>query len=161
MSDDRSACGHKHVRVLAGSGPGGEPVYEVLPAKPLERNDYEILGSPGLAYDFAAGDRLRVSDDGSFEVLRRGGNLCVRAYPTGTPPSDAEIGALTVGFERLGGVVEIPPDRRFIVVTVPVSVGFPAIADLIGGWSAENDCAWGYGNVYDEDDNPLGWWVSD
>ncbi|MEV6102359.1 DUF4265 domain-containing protein [Nocardia sp. NPDC051981] len=160
MSDDRSSRGHTHVRVIAGIGAADEPVYEVLPAKLLEHNDYEILGSPGLTYDFAAGDHLRVFDDGGFEVLRRGGNLCVRAYPRGGPPSDSEISTLTAGFDRLGGVVEMPPDRRFIVITVPVTAGFAAIEDVIDGWATEHDCAWGYGNVYDEDDKPIGWWAS-
>ncbi|MBL1075818.1 DUF4265 domain-containing protein [Nocardia sp. 2] len=160
MSDDQSACGSTHVQVIAGANAAGEPVYEVLPAKLLEHNDYEILGSPALTYDFAAGDHLRVFDDGRFEVLRRGGNLCLRAYPKSSPPSDVGIRTLTAAFDRLGGVVEMPSDRRFIVITVPVTAGFVAIQDAIEGWATEHGCVWGYGNVYDEDDNPLDWWIT-
>jgi hypothetical protein len=60
--------------------------------------------------------------------------------------------------ERLGGIIEMPVDRRFIAVTVPVSAGFPAIEEVVERWTAGRHCPWGYGNVYDADDNPLNWW---
>jgi hypothetical protein len=160
MSENRSAWCNSHVRVLAGTKTSGEPVYEVLPAKILDHSNFEILGSPGLAYGFAAGDDLRVADDGSFAMLRRGGNLCVRLYPADARPADAEVNTLTTKLERLGGLVEMPSDRRFIVITVPVAVGFPAIEQAVGEWAAEHGCVWEYGNVYDEHDNPLGWWMN-
>ncbi|MEU6187603.1 DUF4265 domain-containing protein [Nocardia sp. NPDC047038] len=160
MSDDRSAGGHAHVRVLAGTKTSGEPVYEVLPAKLSDHSNCEILGSPGIAYGFAAGDHLRMADDGSFEVLRRGGNLCVRIYPADARPADAEVSALTTRVDRLRGLVEMPSDRRFVVITVPVAVGFPAVEQAVGEWAAEHGCEWEYGNVYDEHDAPRGWWMN-
>ena len=90
-------------------------------------------------------------------MLRRGGNLCIVVWPA-APPADPDIAVLTTAFERLGGIVEMPVDRRFIVVTVPVSAGFPAIEEVVERWTADRDCPWGYGNVYDADDNPLNWW---
>ena len=48
-------------------------------------------------------------------------------------------------------------DKRFIVVTVPVSAGFPVIEAVVVEWTSSNNSEWYYGNVYDEDDRPLGW----
>jgi len=119
---------------------------------------YDVLASPAMVYDCAAGDRIRVAEDGSFEMLRRGGNLCLVLWPA-APPTDTDIGILTTAFQRLGGIVEASVDRRFIVVTVPVAAGFPAIEEVVNDWTADRGCPWGYGNVYDADDNPLNWWV--
>jgi hypothetical protein len=82
-------AGHTHIRVLAGTATSGRPVFEVLPARRLQQ-EYQVDGSPGLAYGFAAGDRIRLRDDGTFDVVARGGNLCLRLYPE-TRPSDASV----------------------------------------------------------------------
>ncbi len=62
-------------------------------------------------------------------------------------------------FERLGGTVEVPPDGRFVVVTVPVQAGFPAIETRMQRWTDATGLVWHFGNVYDEDDRPLNWWT--
>ncbi len=98
-------------------------------------------------------------DDGTFEVLQRGGNLCLRMYPT-EPPSDAGIVALTAAFRQLNGLVEMPADRRFIVITVPLAAGFRAVEGAAREWVGDQDCPWEYGNVYDDDGHPLGWWAN-
>ena len=120
---------------------------------------YDVLGSPVLTYGCAAGDRIRVAEDGSFEVLRRGGNLCLVLFPA-SPPADDEVTLLTTAFQHLDGIVETPPDRRFVVVTVPVKAGFAAIENVVNDWTATRDCPWEYGNVYDEAGDPLGWWTA-
>ncbi|MBQ0895096.1 DUF4265 domain-containing protein [Micromonospora sp. U56] len=150
---------HPHVRLLAGTASSGQPCYELIPAAMVEQGVYEVLASPGLTHGCAAGDRIRVRHDGSFEVLRRGGNLCLVLYPP-TPPSGDSIAALTTAFTHLDGLVEMPADGRFIVVTVPVAAGFAAVEDAVNSWTAEQDCPWEYGNVYDEDGHPLGWWTT-
>jgi hypothetical protein len=157
MGDDQAELRHTHIRVLAGTASSGRPVYEVLPAALTEDNDYEILGSLALAYGFAAGDRLRVADDSTYEVLRRGGNLCIRSYPA-TAPSEADVAALMTEFEPLSGLVEMPPDRRFVVITVPMTAGFPAVEAAVDGWATARAWDWEYGNTYDEQGNALGWW---
>jgi hypothetical protein len=146
-----------HVRLFAGTTTSGEPAYEVVPAVRVDQTMYEILGSPALATGCAAGDRIRVDADGRFEIMTRGGNVCLVIYPR-TPPDDDAVTALQEAFGRLAGLVETPADKRFVVVTVPVSAGFPAIAAIVIEWTSLNDAEWYYGNVYDEDDRPLGWW---
>ncbi|WP_169789947.1 DUF4265 domain-containing protein [Actinoplanes subtropicus] len=144
-----------HIRVLAGTASSGRPVFEVLPARRLGE-ECEVHGSPGLAYGFAAGDRIRLRSDGTFEVVARDGNLCLRLYPS-TRPVDGNIEALKAAFARLRGLVEMPSDRRFIVITVPVSAGFPAVEKAVSYWAAEQECTWEFGNVYDENDDVLDW----
>jgi hypothetical protein len=146
-----------HVRLFAGVATSGKPVHEVVPAVWITRAECEILGSPALATGCAAGDRVRVLADGRFEVVARGGNVCLVICPR-TPPADDVFARLHDAFGELAGLVEAPADKRFIVATVPVSAGFPAIEAVVVEWTSRNNAEWYYGNVYDEDDRPLGWW---
>ncbi|MBL7258613.1 hypothetical protein [Paractinoplanes lichenicola] len=73
-----------HVVLLAGYSEQ-QPVNEVVPATLVEDGVYDVLGSPAMAYGCAAGDRVRVAADGSFEVLRRGG----QRLPFGAARDDA------------------------------------------------------------------------
>jgi hypothetical protein len=155
---DQVEPGHTHVRLLAGPGKDGRAVYELVPASAVETGVYDVLASPAIAYGCAAGDRIRVAEDGRFGVLRRGGNICLVLLPRARP-TETEVGDLTAAFRRLGGIVESPPDGRFIVVTVPASAGFPAVEEAANHWTAARDCPWEYGNVFDDDGNPLNWWT--
>jgi hypothetical protein len=87
--------------------------------------------------------------------VTRGGNVCLAIYPP-TPPGDDEVAVLHEAFGKLTGLVEAPADKRFIVATVPASVGFPAIEAVVIEWTSRNNAEWNYGNVYDEDDRPIG-----
>src|SRR5215212_3299469 len=155
---DGPCGGLGHVRLLAGTATSGQPVYEVVPAEPATGGSYVLHGSPGLAYGCADGDRIRVDADGTFAVESRGGNVCLRIYPTGTP-TDSDVAPLISAFARLNGTVELPASRRFIVVTVPVSAGFAAVEAAASTWASTHGCGWEYGNVYDEHDQPLNWWI--
>jgi hypothetical protein len=75
-------------------------------------------------------------------------------------PSDDDFGMLVTAFAARGGVVEAPPNRRFIVVTVPVAAGFEAVEAAMRSWVANRDCPWAHGNVYDGDGQPLCWRVN-
>jgi len=152
-ADERSFT---HIRLLAGHTPEGGPVYEGLPAATTGQDEYEVLGSPGLTYGFAAGDRIRLATDGTFEVLERGGNLCARLYPA-EPPSDEAVNQLISSFEPLNGHVEMPRDRRFIVITAPLTTGFHPVANAVDTWIANHPCPWEFANVYDDDGNFLSW----
>ncbi|MER7706951.1 DUF4265 domain-containing protein [Kitasatospora sp. NPDC097605] len=146
LPDPRPDSGTVHVRLLAGRAPSGKPVFEVLPAYPLEAGRCELAGSPGLVLGCAAGDVLDVGEDGGFEVVRQGGNLCVQAYRPGgfAPGAFADLRNVVGG---LGGSAEAPADLRFIVVTV----GRTGAADTeaaMDAWAASTDGAsWWFGNA--------------
>ena len=73
--------------------------------------------------------------------------------------SDGDIGGedllLTPLFEEIGGWLD-GKGESFLVYTIPISVGFPAIQRVLENCSWE----WFYGNIYDPTDGvtPLNWW---
>jgi hypothetical protein len=150
---------HRHVTLFAGRSSDGQAVYEPVPATAVAPGVYDVLASPAMAYGCAAGDRIQVSEDGTFEVLNRGGNLCLIVLPA-TPPAAADIAALSTEFQGLGGIVESPPSRRFIVVTVPATAGFPVVEATVTSWTTDYGGEWEYGNVYDDDGRTLDWWTT-
>jgi hypothetical protein len=127
-----------HIRLLAGHATDGHPVFEVLPALSRDSGLVELVGSPGLVLGCAAGDILRVGDDGQFEVVQQGTTVCVQAARRGcfAPESFAQLEAAVAA---LGGLAEAPPDLRFIVVTLDCSIGLPAIEDVMNTWAASTD----------------------
>ena len=60
-----------HIRLLASHATDGHPVFEVLPALSRDSSLFELVGSPGLVLGCAAGDTLRVGEDGRFEVVQQ------------------------------------------------------------------------------------------
>lgn len=128
-------------------------MFEILPARQVRSDLFELGGSPGLVLGCAAGDVLRVADDGRFEVVEQGGNLCIQTAGHGhfSPESFAE---LRHAVEELGGLAEAPPDLRFIVVTVVRELGLPAIEQVMDTWVAGIDgVEWWFGNG-DQADSP-------
>lgn len=107
---------------------------------------FELAGSPGMVLGCAAGDVLRVADDGHFEIVEHGENLCVQATGPGqlSPESFAE---LRQAVNQLGGMTEAPPSLRFVVVTVARAVGIPAIERVMDAWAAGvGEIDWWFGN---------------
>ena len=143
-----------HVSLLAGTGRSGEPVFEVLPARMLAANLYELSGSPGLTLGCAAGDVIRLDSQGCFVMERRGPNLCIQTYK-GAPFSAGEFVALSEAFDSIGGLVEAPADRRFIVVTIPVAVGLATVEVAVSAWAEQvKGAEWWFGNGDDLADQP-------
>lgn len=148
-----------HVVLRAGTASDGKAVHETLPALPAgETGRWRLLGSPALADGCAEGDVLRVEPDGEFDVLSRGGNVCLRVYDPQRRLT-ASAADLRGSIGRLGGSVEAHPDGRWLVITVPVTAGFPTIEATLADWIERDDLVWEYGNVYDETGEPLGWWA--
>jgi hypothetical protein len=122
-------------------------VFEVLPALRRDAAHFTLAGSPELVLGCAAGDVLRVCDDGEFEVVEPGENVCVQVYrETGlTPESFAQLQE-AVG--ACGGLAEAPSNLRFIVVTMARSVGLTTIERVLDCWASSVDGAeWWFGNV--------------
>ncbi|MFB7673093.1 DUF4265 domain-containing protein [Kitasatospora purpeofusca] len=136
-----------HIRLLAGHAGSGQPVFEVLPARPVRSGLFELAGSPGLVLGCAAGDVLRVADDGRFEVVGQGENWCIQVAGLGRLNSDS-FAALRDAVADLPGLAEAPPDLRFAVVTVGRAVGTPTIERVMDNWAAGIDGAeWWFGNA--------------
>jgi hypothetical protein len=136
-----------HIRLLAGHGANGQPVFEVLPALKRDTDLFVLTGSPGLVLGCAAGDLLRVSEGGAFEVADQGANVCVQVFREGgfTPEQLAD---LKEAAGLLGGLAEAPPNLAFIVLTIARSAGLAAIEQTLNGWAADVDGAeWWFGNV--------------
>jgi hypothetical protein len=149
---------HEHVALLAGVGPSGRPVHEQVPAAPLPDGTYEVTATPALVRGCAAGDVVQLAPDGGFQVLRRGGNVAIQAF-IDAGFTAADVQRLADAFETLGGLVEAPAHRRFLVVTVSVRVGFAAIEAAMAGWQVTVPTAeWSFGNVYAADGTPMAWW---
>lgn len=140
----------------AAATSAGSLARESVPAEQVADDEWLILGTPGLVNGCAAGDRVRVSVDDTFEVVDRGGNVAAHIYSSYPLPEDG-LTDLRESFERLGGVVEWPATRRFAVVTVPVSVGFRSIEEPIERFvDLGAEVEWNFGNVYAEDGSPIG-----
>ena len=102
---------------------------------------------------------MTVADDGSFEVDERGGNLGVLFY--GSNLGDV-VAPLSNAFDKIGGRTEAPGDARLVVITVPVAVGFEPVESAIReGLVNAVGVEWFYSNVYDEQAQPLNWWLSE
>jgi len=151
--------GHGHVRLVDSvETPNGALANEPVPADQVSDDEWLIVATPGLVNGCAAGDRVLVANDGTFEVVERGGNVAAHIYSPGALADVGLIGLQQV-FAELGGTVEWPTTKRFAVVTVPVAAGFRAIEEPIEAFVADNiGTQWNYGNVYDDENSPLGWW---
>jgi hypothetical protein len=148
-----------HVSLQAGLNSLGKPVFETLPATVVGPGLFELAGSPGLVEGCAAGDLLKIDAEGLFQVERRGPNLCIQTF--GVAPFAAEsLVSLIEAFGPLDGLVQAPADRRFIVVTVPATVGFSAVEAVMEAWatSVSGRLEWGFSNVFGPDGEPLNWW---
>ena len=107
-------------------------------------------------------DIVRVKDDGSFEVVRRGGNLAVHVFARGL--GDHAYSRLEANVEWLGGYLDGgagTPGATVRVFTVPVSAGFAAVEAAFDSFVSQHpEAQWSFGNVYDPADgvSPLNWW---
>ena len=148
-----------HINLLAGETSSGKPAYEPVHAIEVGPCRYKIEFSPGLAYGVAAGDEIKLFEDGSFEVVSRAGNIAVRVLSehlldSVEPDLTKKVGELLSG--RLDGNI-----GRGLAYTIPHESGFPAIEQVFEAFVHSMPGAiWEYGNVYAEDGAPLGWWQS-
>jgi Domain of unknown function (DUF4265) len=159
FSTRSESTGHGHVRLLAGYGKNGRPSLELVVAEAVGDGVFVICGTPGLVNGCASGDRVRVDESGAFEILERGGNVAAHVY-SHVPIGESDLIELRESFEPLQGLVEWPQVPKFVVITVPIAAGFPAIEAAIETWMTRlPEAEWNFGNVYDDEGRPIGWWV--
>lgn len=129
-----------------------------MPAERVAEGRFRLTGSPGLAQGAAAGDVVELREDGTFEVIERGGNLAVQVLADEFDP--AALAELEAALRELGGWLD-GGHTKLRVFTVPVAAaGFPAVEEALEAFLTRNaDAEWHFGNVYDEDgETTLDWW---
>jgi hypothetical protein len=146
--------------VLSDGAHQGE---ETLPVVALEHGAYLLLASPGFVEGLAAGDEFVLDENSAcgYQVLRRGGNLCVWFYHAAPlSESDETTADLRRVAESLGGRLD-GGYSRMLVLTVPLAAGFGTVATAFDDAVRRHaGSTWLYGNVYDPADGatPLNWW---
>jgi hypothetical protein len=154
---------HEHVGIAVKDA--ATPGIEQVPARPIGENEWELVRSPLYATEVAAGDVIRISnrETGEFEVVTRGGNVCVQFYLGETDADNSQMTievAKTIArdIEAFGGVMDAYTPG-LIAFTIPVHVGFPAIEAVFLAAADRYHGQWQYANVYDSTTGEsLGWW---
>lgn len=148
---------------FAGVDPEGEPVFESLAVTLVDASDRQVqlVKSPLLIRNLAAGDRIRVIDPAAarYDLLQRSGNLAIRVFRR--HQLDAVEEYLTPLIEKLDGALDVNSERA-LVYSMHYSIGFTTIEELMSRViSTFPDTVWYYGNVYDPNDGttPLNWWL--
>lgn len=155
---------NEYVRIAVKDA--ARPGFENVPAVQVGSAEWRLLRSPLYAMEVAAADVIRVTNEktGDFEIVSRGGNVCVQFYLNA---SDADDGAKTtivageilVDVEAVGGTLDAKTPG-LIAFTIPAEVGFPAIEGIFAAAALRSPGSeWQYSNVYDPVSGlPLGWW---
>lgn len=159
MSHHPLADKETRLELFAGIHPTNQqPVFEQCLASPCEtEGKYRLLKSPLFVRGVAALDTLELNNEsrGRFKVVERGGNLCLRVFMR--EPNDALEQQLTGEIEKLGGHLDISSERA-LVYSIHFGVGFQAIEKLLDANVKTGEARWLYGNVYDDQGEPLNWW---
>lgn len=146
------------IDLIAGRHPNGQPVIERLPAVPADApNQFWLLQSPLFVGGCARGDCIELlhNNPGRFRLRVRSGQLAVRVF--GRDGVDKLGEELTPAVERLGGRLDIA-NARALAYSIHVAVGFREIEQLFDAIVTSAGAHWSYGNVYDDNGEPLLWW---
>ncbi|MDX1504119.1 MAG: DUF4265 domain-containing protein [Spongiibacter sp.] len=149
------------LELFAGIHPQNQqPVFEQCLATPTEtEHQYRLLKSPMFVRGVAARDIVKIVPEsrGRFSLVERGGNLCVRVFLR--EPDSALEEALTGELEKLGGHLDIASERA-LVYSIHFGIGFQTLEKLLDTHLPKGSARWLYGNVYDDEGQPLNWWQS-
>ena len=133
----------------------GEPQFEPVHVEELGEGMLRLLFSPGLAYEVAAGDTIKVADSGHYEVIERAGNLAVRVYFK--EPIGDRLTMLEEEFAAMDGTLD-GQVRKGAVFTLPASGQVPRVREVMSDFLKTNkDCIWEFGNAFDSQGKPLEW----
>ena len=147
-----------HILLLVSSD-SERQMKEPVHAEVLDNGNMKLLYSPGFLQGIAAGDEFRLVDDnGAYEVVKHGGNVCVQVFSLN--PIDEFKEVLRRQVAPLNGTLDGAIDRG-MVFTIPVSAGFSKIEKVFNDFVASHSgTEWYFGNVYNPKDGttPLNWW---
>ena len=81
---------------------------EVVLAEPLPRDTYRVRSIPAYVYGLAAEDTVRIldRDTGSFDLVKRGGQVTIRVFVNGTL-TRPDVRALVDAVSSAGGLHEL------------------------------------------------------
>lgn len=136
---------------------------EFILAERIDSRHFIIRNIPAFVYGSAYGDEIElVGDAGEFRVYKRSGHITIRAFVPGVLNSvevDQIINAVTDvgGLHEIGKNARSNDDSSLLLLSIPVSVGFPKIEVFMHSLEAIG-AKWEYGNVYSDDGAPLNWW---
>jgi hypothetical protein len=137
----------------------GQRMAERIPVTSLGGRRYRLEGSPALIQGLAAGDEIELESEG-FRLLKRGGNVC--AHIVMRTCNDAARKGVNQLMEKIEGWLdgEMEVEGKCILVcTAPVLASFAVIEETLDEIARKYRAeGWMYGNVYDEDGEPLTWW---
>ena len=120
----------------------GKWIRERLPARVLDTDVYELANSPMLVRGLAADDRIRLFEDGQYELLERGRNVAVQVFGEWT-----EMDALAQHVASVGGRL-CGKEPRIRVFTLPLSLGLHTIETTIDDVVREfSGLTWLFGNL--------------
>jgi len=155
---------HQHVKIaVIDAAPSG---VENVPARALGENKWELIRSPLYAIKVASGDVVQILNDetGAFNIVSRGGNVCVHFYLGKENADDYEFTTdvakeITEEIDAFGGSMD-GVKAGLIVFTLPIGMGFSEIESVFAGaLERYQGAVWQYSNVYDTvTGEPLNWW---
>ena len=120
----------------------GKWIRERLPARVLGDDIYELANSPMLAQGLAADDRIRLFEDGQYELVERGRNVSVQVFGEWT-----EMDALAQHVASVGGRL-CGKEPRIRVFTLPLSLGLHKIETTVDDVVSEfAELTWLFGNL--------------
>ncbi len=131
-----------------------------MPVERLDDGSCRVLQSPGVVQGVAAGDIIDTRPDGTFRMIRHGGNVVVQVYAPRVL-LDSLHGVLEEGISELGGRLDGRDAKKatgVLVYTIPIIAGFDAIDAVMRPIEGTADVDWLYANVYSDDGTPLNWW---
>ncbi|ROR99073.1 uncharacterized protein DUF4265 [Sinobacterium caligoides] len=149
---------HAIIELPAGQRTDGSTVMEKVAIRRLADGRVEMLHSPGFVKGAARGDTLKFTKEG-FEVEERAGLVAIQIYLRDDiekiePKLSAEI-------KTMDGCRDICTERM-LVYSVPVEAGFAAIEGVMKEVAEQYaQLQWFYGNVYDEQGEPMNWWMNE
>ncbi len=152
---------HLHVDLtILGATPGST---QPVAVERLDGGLLRVLRSPGfvegIVEGIAAGDTIRLLEGGvgAFEVVARGGNLCLKVFCLG--PVAAVQDRVATDLAPLGGVCDGSIERA-AVFTIPGPPPFAEVERIMDGvTSAHEGVEWYFANAYADDGvTPLSWW---
>ena len=137
---------------------------EFLLAEKTSTGSFIIRSIPAFTYGYGLGDEIEVINEsaGQVSLVKRANNIVIRLFKRGSLNIDI-VDDFVNEIESKGGVYEIGTNAKsenessLLLVSFPLTYGFRNIEKDMKVFNSD-DYNWEYGNIYDENGDPIGWW---